>query len=132
MHMLFMCDIFLIELRRHRSQHSSKQLASTQLNPKCTYMIDMNFLLAVRRSQQLQEITLEVVRETRDVLSGIFADEQHLPHVRLGLRVAFEAILVALRRRVSEIVPDCWVMQSLQFAFRRLGSTSAGVGGLWI
>ena len=38
---------------------------------------------------------LEVVAEGGDVFSGVFADEQHLPHVGLGLRVAFEAVFVA-------------------------------------
>ena len=38
---------------------------------------------------------LEVVAKGGDVLARVFADEQHLPHVRLGLSVAFEAVFVA-------------------------------------
>lgn len=69
-HMLLVTDILLVE------------------------MVDVDLLLAVRGPQQLEEVALEVVREAGDVLARVFADEQHLPHVRLRLRVAFEAVLV--------------------------------------
>ena len=71
MHMLFVADILLIEV------------------------VDVDLLLAVRGAQQLQEVPLEIVREARDVLAWVFADQQHLPYVRFGLRVAFEAVFVA-------------------------------------
>ena len=57
-------------------------------------VVDVDLLLAVGGAQQLQEVALEVVREAGDVLARVFAHQQHLPHVRLRLRVAFEAVLV--------------------------------------
>ena len=71
MHVLLVTDILLIE------------------------MVDVDFLLAVGGAQQLKEVALEVVAEGRDVFARVFAYEQHLPDVRFGLRVAFEAVFVA-------------------------------------
>ena len=105
MHMLFVRNIFLVE------------------------MIDVDFLLAVRGPQQLQEVPLEVVREAIDVFAGVFAHEQHLPDVGLGLRVAFEAVLVAALLRADLAVPA----QALQaFGFEPVvevfGRTNFGAG----
>jgi len=57
-------------------------------------MIKVNFLLAMRGAQQLEEIALELVAVVVDVFFGIFAHEQHLPNVGLGLSMHFEAIFV--------------------------------------
>ena len=58
-------------------------------------MVDVDFLLAMGGTQQLQEIALELVGEVIDVFSWVFTDEQHLADVGFGLRMAFEAVFVA-------------------------------------
>ena len=58
-------------------------------------MVHVDFLLAVGRAQQLQEVALELVGEVVDVFTGVFANEEHLADVGFGLRVAFEAVLIA-------------------------------------
>lgn len=58
-------------------------------------VIDVHGFGAMRGSQLLQEIVLELFRI---VVLGVFeigADDQHLPHVGLGLHMAFEAVLVS-------------------------------------
>ena len=54
-------------------------------------MIDVNRLLSMRRPQKLQEISVELVAVVSDVFLRIFADEMHLPDVRFGLGMHFEA-----------------------------------------
>lgn len=58
-------------------------------------MVHVDFLLAVGGAQELEEVALELVGEVVDVFARVFADEEHLADVRFGLRVAFEAILIA-------------------------------------
>lgn len=70
MHMLLICDILLVE------------------------MVHVDFLLAVRCAQELEEVSLELVGEVADVFAGVFADEEHLADVGFGLGVAFEAIFI--------------------------------------
>lgn len=57
-------------------------------------MVDVDLLLAVRCLEQLDEVAQELVRILLDVLFGVLADYDHLTNVRLGLRVALEAVLV--------------------------------------
>ena len=58
-------------------------------------VVDVDFLLAVRGAEELEEVALELVGEVVDVFAGVFADEEHLADVGFGLGVAFEAVLVA-------------------------------------
>ena len=58
-------------------------------------MVDVDFLLAVRGAQELQEVALELVGEIIDVFARVFANEQHLADVGLRLCVTFEAVFVA-------------------------------------
>ena len=57
--------------------------------------IQADFLLAMAGFQQLEEVPQELLGVGFDVLFGVFADEQHGAHVPFGLRVLFEAVLVA-------------------------------------
>jgi hypothetical protein len=43
--------------------------------------IDINFLLAMPRTQQFDKITLELGRVLIDDFAGVFADDTHVPHV---------------------------------------------------
>lgn len=58
-------------------------------------VVDVDFLLAVRSSEELEEVALELAGVIGNVFSGVFTDEEHLPDVGFGLGVAFEAIFVA-------------------------------------
>lgn len=58
-------------------------------------MIHIDLLLAVGGAKELEEIALKLATVVLDVLFGIFADEEHLPHMRFGLSMAFEAVLIA-------------------------------------
>lgn len=69
--MLFIMNVFLVE------------------------MIQIDLLLAVRCAQELEEVFLELVAVVVDVFLRVFADEEHLSDMRLGLCVHLEAILVA-------------------------------------
>jgi hypothetical protein len=71
MYMLFIRDILLVEV------------------------INVDFLLSMRRSQKLQEVALELARVIRDVFLGVFTNQQHLADMRFGLRMAFEAIFIS-------------------------------------
>lgn len=57
--------------------------------------IDIHLLFAMPRAQQFHEIALKLVGVLVDDFAGILADDAHVPHVRLGGNVAFEAVLVA-------------------------------------
>lgn len=45
-------------------------------------VVDLDLLLAVTRAQQLQEVLLELVAVLVDVLLGVLANQEHLPHLR--------------------------------------------------
>ncbi len=111
MDMLLVCDILLVE------------------------MIHVDFLLAVGGTQELEEVSLELVGEVVDVFAGVFADEEHLTDVGFGLGVAFEAILIARLLLADLAVPA----ESLEaFGFQLVVEVLCGAylgfrhnGGTW-
>ena len=44
-------------------------------------VINIDFLLAMGCSEELQKVALELVAVVGDVFPGVFADEEHLTHV---------------------------------------------------
>jgi len=58
-------------------------------------VVELNLLLAVRRSQELEEISLKLAAVVADELLGILAHDEHLSDVGLRLSVHLEAILIA-------------------------------------
>lgn len=52
-------------------------------------------LFTMGRSQQRDEVALELVAEIGDVFARVLADDLHLANVRLGLDMAFEAVGIA-------------------------------------
>ena len=44
-------------------------------------VINIDFLLAMGCSEELQKVPLELVAVVGDVFPGVFADEEHLTHV---------------------------------------------------
>jgi len=69
-------------------------------------MIQLNLLLAVRRSQQLEEISLKLAAVVADKLLGILAHDEHLSDVGLALGMHLEAILVSHLTLADLAVPS--------------------------
>ena len=57
--------------------------------------IDIHLLLSMPCPQQLNEIALELVRVLVDDFPRVFAYNGHVPDVRFGGNVAFEAVFIA-------------------------------------
>ncbi|KZL82013.1 hypothetical protein CI238_06107, partial [Colletotrichum incanum] len=58
-------------------------------------VVDLHLLLPVTRAEQLCEVAKELVAVLIEKLFRVLAHDEHLPHVRLGLRVHLEAVLIA-------------------------------------
>ena len=69
-------------------------------------MIQLNLLLAVRRSQQLEEISLKLAAVVADKLLGILAHDEHLSDVGLGLCMHLEAVFVTHLALADLAVPS--------------------------
>ena len=65
------CDVFLVE------------------------MIQVDLFLAMPSSEKLQKVFQKLVAKLVDEFLGVLADDEHLPHVALGLGVHFESIGVS-------------------------------------
>jgi hypothetical protein len=86
-------------------------------------VVDVDLLLAVARTQQLDEIPQELVGVVVDGLAGVFAGQHHVPEVGLGGDVAFETVSVAHLKGVGLTVPA----EALQaFAFHLVGDVFCG------
>lgn len=57
-------------------------------------MVDLDFLLAVCRSQKFNKVLQEVATELFDMLLGVLADQEHLSRVAFTIHVAFKSVLV--------------------------------------
>lgn len=57
-------------------------------------MVCLNPFLAVSGTQELQKIAHELARVVGDMTSWIFADDEHLTDVGLGLDVAFKTVFI--------------------------------------
>jgi hypothetical protein len=57
-------------------------------------------------TEEPDKLALELRRKVGDLPAGVLADDEHLPQVRLGLRVAFESVLVATLFLTDLAVPS--------------------------
>jgi hypothetical protein len=86
-------------------------------------MVCLDSFLAVRCAQQLQKVAHELAREVGDVAGGTLADNEHLAHMRLGLNMTLETVLVATLFLTYLTVPS----QALQtFRFLLVGDSFGG------
>lgn len=69
-------------------------------------MIYLHLLVAVTSLEQLQEIPEELVAKVVDVLFRVFAYNEHLAHVALGLRVHLEAVGISALLFADLAVPS--------------------------